>query len=138
LLNVKIQCFVHLDGEGGVPFIHVGTITDQLQLQSQLMAISTILLILKIYCHLVLISGLVAVGVSVLMPWILRLSNNFLPRQISRMASSARSMEEFSMAFVTAPNQEKAKELASGLVSGKLAACVNIIPGVQSVYEWED
>ena len=32
------------------------------------------------------------------------------------MASSARSMEEFSMAFVTAPNQEKAKELASGLV----------------------
>jgi len=42
------------------------------------------------------------------------------------------------MAFVTAPNQEKAKELASGLVSGKLAACVNIIPGVQSVYEWED
>lgn len=41
------------------------------------------------------------------------------------------------MAFVTAPTSEKAKEIAGGLVSGKLAACVNIIPGVVSVYEWE-
>ena len=32
------------------------------------------------------------------------------------MASSSRVMEEFSMAFVTAPSQDKAKELASGLV----------------------
>ena len=29
------------------------------------------------------------------------------------------------------------RSLASGLVSGKLAACVNILPGVTSVYEWE-
>merc|ERR1712203_305570 len=41
------------------------------------------------------------------------------------------------MAFVTAPNSDKAKEIAGGLVSNKLAACVNIIPGVTSVYEWE-
>eukprot|EP00088_Acartia_fossae_P025658 TRINITY_DN26461_c0_g1_i1.p1 TRINITY_DN26461_c0_g1~~TRINITY_DN26461_c0_g1_i1.p1 ORF type:complete len:136 (+),score=34.94 TRINITY_DN26461_c0_g1_i1:35-442(+) len=56
---------------------------------------------------------------------------------ILRMASSSRPSEEFSMAFVTAPNQEKAKEIAGGLVSGKLAACVNIIPGITSVYEWK-
>ena len=41
------------------------------------------------------------------------------------------------MAFVTAPDSDKAKEIAGGLVSSKLAACVNIIPGVTSVYEWE-
>ena len=43
----------------------------------------------------------------------------------------------FSAAFVTVPNQEVAEKLASGLVSSKLAACVNIIPGLTSVYEWE-
>ena len=56
------------------------------------------------------------------------------PRQLSSMA---RTQEEYSMAFVTAPNSDKAKEIAGGLVSNKLAACVNIIPGVTSVYEWE-
>ena len=45
--------------------------------------------------------------------------------------------QEFSMAFVTAPDSDKAKEIAGGLVSNKLAACVNILPGVTSVYEWE-
>eukprot|EP00092_Neocalanus_flemingeri_P030722 GFUD01033360.1.p1 GENE.GFUD01033360.1~~GFUD01033360.1.p1 ORF type:complete len:118 (-),score=40.63 GFUD01033360.1:96-449(-) len=49
----------------------------------------------------------------------------------------ARPVEEFSMAFVTAPTADKAKEIAGGLVSNKLAACVNIIPGITSVYEWE-
>ncbi|XP_023335834.1 protein CutA homolog [Eurytemora carolleeae] len=53
------------------------------------------------------------------------------------MSSTGRPMEEFSMAFVTAPTADKAKELASGIVSGKLAACVNIIPGITSVYEWQ-
>lgn len=43
----------------------------------------------------------------------------------------------FSAAFVTVPNQEVAEKLASGLVTSKLAACVNIIPGLTSVYEWE-
>ena len=32
------------------------------------------------------------------------------------MASSSRPKEEFSMAFVTAPNADKAKEIAAGLV----------------------
>ena len=43
----------------------------------------------------------------------------------------------FSAAFVTVPNMEVAEKLASGLVTSKLAACVNIIPGLTSVYEWE-
>lgn len=32
---------------------------------------------------------------------------------------------------------EVAKKLAHGIISNKLAACVNIIPSVTSVYEWE-
>ena len=43
----------------------------------------------------------------------------------------------FSAAFVTVPDMEVAEKLASGLVTSKLAACVNIIPGLTSVYEWE-
>lgn len=42
-----------------------------------------------------------------------------------------------SVAFVTVPDDKIAKKLAKGLVEQKLAACVNIIPNVQSVYVWE-
>ena len=37
----------------------------------------------------------------------------------------------------TAPNAETADRLARGLVEERLAACVNIITGVQSVYRWD-
>merc|ERR1719384_2335453 len=50
---------------------------------------------------------------------------------------AGRAVEPYSMAFVTAPNADVAKNIAGGLVSNKLAACVNIIPGIVSVYEWE-
>ena len=43
----------------------------------------------------------------------------------------------YSIAFVTVPNKEVGEKIAGGLVTAKLAACVNIIPGVTSVYEWE-
>ena len=39
--------------------------------------------------------------------------------------------------FSTAPNQEEAKSLAEQAVEKKLAACVQIIPGMTSVYEWK-
>ena len=71
------------------------------------------------------------------MPNLLRQAFRLLPSGVSRQLSMARQQEEYSMAFVTAPNSDKAKEIAGGLVSNKLAACVNIIPGITSVYEWE-
>lgn len=42
-----------------------------------------------------------------------------------------------SVAFVTTPDDKLAKKLAQGLVEKKLAACVNIIPHIQSIYMWE-
>lgn len=39
--------------------------------------------------------------------------------------------------FITTNTMESATSLASGLVQNELAACVNIIPGVTSVYKWE-
>lgn len=49
----------------------------------------------------------------------------------------ANKATEFIFAFVTAPTAEEAGKLAEGLVSSKLAACVTMVPGVESVYEWE-
>lgn len=40
----------------------------------------------------------------------------------------------YSVVFVTVPDQAAADKLAEGMVKNKLAACVNIVPGVSSVY----
>ena len=37
----------------------------------------------------------------------------------------------------TAPDAEVGARLARGLVEARLAACVNIIPGLRSFYEWK-
>ncbi|XP_038672282.1 protein CutA homolog [Scyliorhinus canicula] len=42
-----------------------------------------------------------------------------------------------SAAFITCPNMKVAKEIARDVVQKKLAACVNIIPQITSVYEWK-
>jgi periplasmic divalent cation tolerance protein len=39
--------------------------------------------------------------------------------------------------LVTAPDAEKAAELGRALVEEKLVACVNVVPGVRSIYRWE-
>jgi len=39
--------------------------------------------------------------------------------------------------FITAPNLECAESLARALVEERLAACVNVVPGVRSFYRWE-
>ena len=45
--------------------------------------------------------------------------------------------EKLSIVLVTAPSQEVATHLAHSLVSGRLAACVTVIPRVVSIYAWE-
>merc|ERR1712131_80329 len=53
------------------------------------------------------------------------------------MATHPYTSGTHSAAFVTCPNDTVAKDLARGIVEKKLAACVNIIPKITSVYEWQ-
>ncbi|XP_019414505.1 PREDICTED: protein CutA 1, chloroplastic-like isoform X2 [Lupinus angustifolius] len=39
--------------------------------------------------------------------------------------------------YVTVPNKESGKKLAESIVKEKLAACVNRVPGIESVYQWK-
>ncbi|PYV43943.1 MAG: hypothetical protein DMG06_08625 [Acidobacteria bacterium] len=40
--------------------------------------------------------------------------------------------------LVTCGNQEQAERLAKSLVEKRLAACVNLVPGITSWYWWEN
>lgn len=56
---------------------------------------------------------------------------------LSEMANQSYVPGSNSIAYVTTPNDEAAKKIAHGVISKKLAACVNIIPNLTSIYEWD-
>jgi periplasmic divalent cation tolerance protein len=39
--------------------------------------------------------------------------------------------------FVTSESREQAENIAQALITDKLAACVNVLPGIRSCYVWE-
>lgn len=43
----------------------------------------------------------------------------------------------YSVVLVTVPSQEEGERIARGVLERKLAACANIIPGVQSLFWWQ-
>ncbi|MCI0733777.1 MAG: divalent-cation tolerance protein CutA [Methylococcaceae bacterium] len=45
--------------------------------------------------------------------------------------------QEYLLVLCTCPEHSVAKQIAEALVSRHLAACVNIIPGITSVYFWK-
>lgn len=47
------------------------------------------------------------------------------------------SCPAFSLVLTTVSTKEKAAEIAKKLVENKLAACVNVLPSVSSVYFWD-
>ena len=44
----------------------------------------------------------------------------------------------FIVIFITCANKQEAEKIAAGLISAKLAACVNIVPGIKSLFWWEN
>ena len=46
-------------------------------------------------------------------------------------------MTEAVLILTTAANEAEAQTIAQELVERRLAACVNIVPRIQSVYRWE-
>ncbi|MBD3272404.1 MAG: divalent cation tolerance protein CutA [Elusimicrobia bacterium] len=46
-------------------------------------------------------------------------------------------MMDYAIIFITVPSKEEAQKIAHALLNEKQAACVNIIPAVDSWYWWE-
>ncbi|MFC3716615.1 divalent-cation tolerance protein CutA [Luteimonas soli] len=46
-------------------------------------------------------------------------------------------MPQVVLAFCTCPDAATASRIADALVGERLAACVSVLPGVQSVYRWQ-
>jgi periplasmic divalent cation tolerance protein len=46
-------------------------------------------------------------------------------------------MTDKRLVVTTAPNLSEARALAQALVERKLAACVNLVPKIESIYRWE-
>jgi periplasmic divalent cation tolerance protein len=44
---------------------------------------------------------------------------------------------EVRVVLVTAPDEETGRRLGGALVEERLAACVNVVPGIHSLYRWE-
>jgi len=44
---------------------------------------------------------------------------------------------EYITVFITAPNEEEAARISHAIVGERLAACVNIIRSVRSIYRWQ-
>lgn len=46
-------------------------------------------------------------------------------------------MEKHIVVYCTTPSKEVAVAIAESLVPGRLAACVNIVGGISSIYTWK-
>lgn len=61
------------------------------------------------------------------------------PTGVCGRAEIANYMEnKIIIAFSTCGDTAQARAMATGLVGAGLAACVNIVPGLLSVYRWQD
>jgi len=46
-------------------------------------------------------------------------------------------MSDYRVLFVTTPGEEVSANIARSLVGERLAACVNILPSIRSIYRWQ-
>jgi periplasmic divalent cation tolerance protein len=61
--------------------------------------------------------------------------DSFFPAQYFGMIR--RSEVEAVLVYMTAGSMEEARKIASALVEERLAACANILPQMESVYQWK-
>merc|ERR1712154_483158 len=77
------------------------------------------------------------IGTEVYMPILFSLLRRVAQTKMAEGVSRSYSSGSLSLMYVMVPDMETAKKLAKPLIQNKQAACVNIIPQVTSVYEWE-
>ncbi len=56
---------------------------------------------------------------------------------MTRASHAQRGKDRFAVVLVTAPSLDVARRLARAALKGRLAACVNLVPGVESHYWWQ-
>jgi len=77
------------------------------------------------------------IGADLYMPVLFSLLRRAAQVKMAEGLSRPYSSGSLSLMYVMVPDMETAKKLAKPLIQKKQAACVNIIPQVTSVYEWE-
>ncbi len=45
--------------------------------------------------------------------------------------------DQYQLVLCTCPDKDSAQTIAERLIDQRLAACVNILPGIQSIYSWQ-
>ncbi|KAI1289266.1 Protein CutA -like protein [Halotydeus destructor] len=109
-----------------------------------------------IYSALFWIALTVVVGLSISMFFLYRFASSYLfvSQAVSRLCGQSSSISlmnsqaseqcakllsgtEYSISYVTIDSEEAAETLAEKIIQSKLAACVNILPKVKSVYQWK-
>jgi len=60
-----------------------------------------------------------------------------MTRRLAMNGESVMENMEKRIVYITAPDQEEGAMIAKALVSEKLAACVNIVPSIRSIYMWK-
>uniref|UniRef100_A0A6M2EJ23 Protein CutA, chloroplastic n=1 Tax=Populus davidiana TaxID=266767 RepID=A0A6M2EJ23_9ROSI len=94
-------------------------------------------------CPTTLSSSSLKTGSAQSLPFIPLLRSKFGSSQAAATQATNIRMEGNSdtvpsiVVYVTVPNREAGKKLANSIVKEKLAACVNIVPGIESVYQWQ-
>lgn len=56
---------------------------------------------------------------------------------IIKRSMTSNNSSDYSACITTVADDETARKLARLLVESRLAACVNIIPNIRSIYEWQ-
>src|SRR5213079_2246463 len=60
-----------------------------------------------------------------------------LPDRLTEIAKGRFYMTDKLLVLTTAGSEAEGQKIAHALVERRLAACVNIVPKIQSVYRWE-